>query len=197
MNTIPRGQTPKQRAYQKAYRESHPKRDRRLYKAAYDAANKEKNAAYRVANRDTHRVQNAAWYATNRERVLTKIQARYTERRQELAAYGRRYYAENTDQMKANAARRKARVRGADGSHTLAEWRAKCVECDHRCVYCGGAVPLTRDHVVAVANGGTDYIENIVPACAPCNSSKRTRSAEDFGRTNHSRSGGIGGESCQ
>lgn len=37
-----------------------------------------------------------------------------------------------------------------------------------RCVYCGGEA-TARDHVVPLSRGGTDGIENVVPACRPCN----------------------------
>lgn len=125
-------------------------RDRRAYKRAYDAANREKIAAYRAANADR------------------------------MAAYWRQHYAANPARAKANAARHMARLRGAEGSHTLQEWLDKCAEYHHLCAYCGKARPLTRDHVVAVSVGGSDYIDNIVPACASCNSRKQARSADEF-----------------
>ena len=45
----------------------------------------------------------------------------------------------------------------------------------HRCRYCGATaveVRLVVDHVVAVANGGTDDATNLVTACEPCNAGK-------------------------
>jgi hypothetical protein len=44
-----------------------------------------------------------------------------------------------------------------------------------RCVYCGSTPndgPLHVDHVLAIANGGTDEIDNLVAACAACNLGK-------------------------
>jgi hypothetical protein len=44
-----------------------------------------------------------------------------------------------------------------------------------RCVYCGATpvrTPLHVDHVVAVANGGTNDPANLVTACADCNGGK-------------------------
>jgi hypothetical protein len=44
-----------------------------------------------------------------------------------------------------------------------------------RCVYCGAApteTPLHADHVIPVAEGGTDVPENLVTACAECNLGK-------------------------
>lgn len=44
-----------------------------------------------------------------------------------------------------------------------------------RCIYCGATpqdLPLHVDHVVAVANGGTDDAPNLVTACRDCNGGK-------------------------
>ena len=38
------------------------------------------------------------------------------------------------------------------------------------------------DHRVAVANGGTDDISNLIPACWTCNNAKATRNANRFYR---------------
>jgi 5-methylcytosine-specific restriction endonuclease McrA len=41
------------------------------------------------------------------------------------------------------------------------------------CAYCGGtAQPLQRDCVLALSRGGRYTLENIVPACRSCNTSK-------------------------
>jgi 5-methylcytosine-specific restriction endonuclease McrA len=48
-----------------------------------------------------------------------------------------------------------------------------------RCAYCG-APATSADHVVALAAGGSNGIENLVPACAFCNSSKRDRPLAEF-----------------
>lgn len=48
-----------------------------------------------------------------------------------------------------------------------------------RCVYCGASAKdarLTVDHRIAVANGGTDALDNLVTACEECNLGKGARS---------------------
>lgn len=80
------------------------------------------------------------------------------------------------EQNNQEAARRRARMRRASGHHTRKEWQAKLAEHGHCCAYCGRAdVALTRDHVIPLIARGSDSIDNIVPACVPCNSRKGTR----------------------
>lgn len=67
------------------------------------------------------------------------------------------------------------RSRGAEGSHTIREWRDLCEFFKHCCAMCGECKPLTRDHIVALSRGGSDYIENIQPLCLRCNSKKGNR----------------------
>lgn len=54
----------------------------------------------------------------------------------------------------------------------------------YRCRYCGATPPdvaLHLDHVVAVANGGTNDAANLVTACVRCNIGKGVSSAEPGG----------------
>lgn len=50
----------------------------------------------------------------------------------------------------------------------------------YRCSYCGrGDLPLTIDHVVPRARGGSDSWENLVCACTLCNNKKGDRTPEE------------------
>lgn len=48
-----------------------------------------------------------------------------------------------------------------------------------RCAYCQ-APATTWDHVVPIVKGGTSEQGNVVPACQPCNSSKRDRNVWEW-----------------
>jgi 5-methylcytosine-specific restriction endonuclease McrA len=72
-------------------------------------------------------------------------------------------------------AKYRARARGYEGGHfTVLEWRALVEACGGRCLACGVAKPedLTVDHVVPLALGGSNIIENIQPLCTVCNGIK-------------------------
>ena len=69
----------------------------------------------------------------------------------------------------------KARKRGAPGYFTLGEWEILKKQHDYICCWCGKkepAIKLTVDHIIALKNGGSNWIENIQPLCGPCNSRK-------------------------
>lgn len=52
---------------------------------------------------------------------------------------------------------------------------------DNRCAYCDRQYNCI-DHFVPLSNGGRDCIENLIPACLSCNSSKGARNAESWYR---------------
>jgi 5-methylcytosine-specific restriction endonuclease McrA len=54
-----------------------------------------------------------------------------------------------------------------------------------KCAYCGVTnVPLQVEHIVPRARGGTNRVGNLTLACEPCNLSKGTRTAAEFGHPN-------------
>lgn len=50
----------------------------------------------------------------------------------------------------------------------------------HRCQYCGSTARLTVDHVVPKSRGGRSNWENVVTACAPCNTHKGDRLLDEL-----------------
>jgi uncharacterized protein YdaU (DUF1376 family) len=56
-------------------------------------------------------------------------------------------------------------------THTLAEWEALKQACGNACVKCGD-VPVVKDHITPIYQGGSDGIENLQPLCQSCNSAK-------------------------
>lgn len=97
-------------------------------------------------------------------------------------AVGRARYRKHTEMFIANAKKRKLRMKELIGSHTKAEWQELLERYNWKCAYCGtklinkpGLNQATRDHVIPISKGGTDYIDNIVPACRSCNSKKNNR----------------------
>lgn len=111
----------------------------------------------------------AAWRKANSEK--TKAQRR--------AAYAR-----NPEKWTVWDRNRKARVKGAKGSHTLQEIRDRYEEQCGLCAYCLRSFEETdgfeADHVIPLSRGGSNDIENIVLACPTCNNSKNSKTILEF-----------------
>jgi 5-methylcytosine-specific restriction endonuclease McrA len=71
--------------------------------------------------------------------------------------------------------RRRAVVEANGGSCTLVQWRDLLVLASGKCLACGNEKPLTCDHIIPVALGGSGNLDNLQPLCLSCNSSKQTK----------------------
>ena len=94
-----------------------------------------------------------------------------------------KYYTkpESKELAKMRANKRRLFKLGLNTSHTMEEWEAKKQEFNYQCAYCGRrSIELTKDHIVPLTKGGTDSIDNIVPACEHCNKSKGTKDVSHF-----------------
>lgn len=67
------------------------------------------------------------------------------------------------------------RLKANGGSHTTEQWLRVLVQQGYRCACCQQVKPLTKDHIIPVALGGSDNISNIQALCQSCNASKGTK----------------------
>lgn len=156
------------RALNQRWIEKNPERSREI-KAAWQKQNAE-----RVAEK------NARWYRANKEHVAVVKAAWREANKDRIAAVNRLWRLRNPDKTLAADHRRRARKTNAEGHFTRAQFDALCKQLGHRCFYCGKEEKLTVDHIVPLARGGSNWIENVVPACGSCNSRKHTKTAEEF-----------------
>ena len=70
---------------------------------------------------------------------------------------------------------RRVKLASNEGSYTIKEWNDLKKKYNYTCPSCKKSEPeitLTVDHIKAVSNQGSNYIENIQPLCLSCNISK-------------------------
>ena len=108
--------------------------------------NRRKCEKYRRANLDRQRERQRLWHRANP--TLHTV-------------YNQRYRAKLWDQ---------------DTAITRHEWEALIASYCGLCVYCGQPRKPTMDHIEPVSKGGEHGVENVVPACRRCNSSKSGKS---------------------
>ncbi len=77
-----------------------------------------------------------------------------------------------------NAQHRKESLIEAGGKHSKTEIQEILALQENRCIYCNiiftNKVLPTKDHLLPIARGGTDWALNIVMACRRCNSRRST-----------------------
>lgn len=120
-------------------------------------------------------------YARRNERYATDED--YREKQKSISRdWHNTQYAENVDYRESIIARtqnRRSKVAGR-GKVSADEWHSILQKFDYSCAYCGATEPLTMEHVLAIHNGGTNEVCNVVPACRRCNSSNGTKDLSDW-----------------
>jgi 5-methylcytosine-specific restriction endonuclease McrA len=144
---------------------------------------------------------NKAWYQRNREsrreyarlRRLAKrdefrakdrarSRARYAADPAAIQSYLKEWRRRNPDKSHAyvRAATIKRRRAAGGQSFSAAEWLALLAHHGGACAYCGSKVLIEIDHRTPLARGGSNLIENILPACRRCNRRKHLMTEDEF-----------------
>lgn len=198
--------------YQKEYREKHKEETKKYnkeyrkknfgyykeYQKKWAKNNPEKVKKHAKKNYQQHKEKRIKYIQKWREKNIEKrkkYEKKYTEEhKKETSKYRQNHQKqrkenqqcwvnENRDYVYFYNAKRRAKKRNAEGSHTFKEWLDLKEKCNYICQMCGLKEPfesqsykfLTQDHITPLDKGGSDYIDNIQPLCKSCNSIKGNR----------------------
>lgn len=155
--------------------------------AAWQRENRDKLSANMRARRSSDGAEGKArrlaqwqkWRKANPERAAAIDSRSYEKHRPKRLAKakerGSAAYLKCPELYVNKARARRARVRGAKGSGvTKEQWAAIVDSYGSRCAYCGKLCKPHMDHVVPLPHG-EHSVDNVVPACNPCNASKGTQ----------------------
>jgi 5-methylcytosine-specific restriction endonuclease McrA len=186
-------------AQQRAKRAAQPELYRgkaREYIASRHDHSTEYQRSWRDENREKVRASGRTYREANHEKIRAAAKKRRDANLEHHRAIGRRAYANNLEKRRAynrgyrkahpERSRKQVRTRRnrkyqAEGFHTEAEWETLKAKYNYTCLRCGHrepAIVLTRDHVIPLTQGGSDWIINIQPLCHTCNSSKNNKSID-------------------
>jgi 5-methylcytosine-specific restriction endonuclease McrA len=178
-------QRPRHNKYAEEHREIRQEYSRQYYAdntdyfREYTLEHKDKLHAYgreyRQANAERIHVRVRGWQKGNPDKLRVYKSRHRRSHLEEVRAQQRRWTRSNPEKVQASRHRRRSRERGNGGSFTAREWEQLKARYGNVCLRCGRGEPevqLTPDHVVALAAGGSNYIDNIQPLCRSCNSSK-------------------------
>jgi 5-methylcytosine-specific restriction endonuclease McrA len=119
------------------------------------SCDKAKKAANYLANTEAYKARAAAWTEENRERSRE---------------FKRNWKRKNPDSLRQY--KHKRRAKESVEHFTAEEWRALLDAAGHKCLACGSMERLSADHIIPLALGGSNGIENIQPLCVDCNCKK-------------------------
>ena len=142
---------------------------------------REYNQEYYHKNHERFKERGRTYRETNRDKVREDWKLWAKNHPENIAAHRRKDMETHKEQRNINAAKRRARKAQATGSHTVEEWKDLCAYYKYTCLCCGRREPeicLSPDHVVPLARGGTNSIDNIQPLCRRCNQSKHARTID-------------------
>ena len=120
------------------------------------------------------------WSMTHPEQRRAAKRLYYARHREQHTLAMAAYHKAHPGVLRAKSSAYRARARAAEGHFTSAEWRALVDSYDGRCAYRGEAGPLQVDHRIPLSRGGTNAIDNVLPACRTCNTQKGQMTETEF-----------------
>lgn len=157
---------------------------KKAYIKAHPEQRKETTRRWRESHKEELKKSKHEYYSKNKDKYLeygAKSRKKNPEKRKQLWA---NWAQRNPGKLKAKEARRQALEQNAEGSWEGREFENLVTLLGNMCVKCLKAFttknPPTPDHIVPLANGGTNWIENIQPMHRGCNSGKKNRDDTDL-----------------
>lgn len=167
------------------WRINNPEKQREKKKRDYQAHRDHylrKSHEWRLANPDRKRESNHRWYMKNRDHVH-ELSRKWRATNLARKRFMDRQWFERNRQKVYNQSRTHEHRRRAifkTQHYQWGDWIAMCNWFGGVCLHCGSADPLTIDHVIPLAWGGANLIENLQPLCKFCNISKNAHHATDY-----------------
>lgn len=126
-------------------------------------------------------------FEANKEEYLKRANERYhTEVGKEMHKIRVKRYNETDKGKRVNVLKRNKRKHiqnNTENTFTANDWLSCLEHFNNTCAYCGCDSKLSQDHVIPVSKLGSYTVDNIIPSCKPCNSSKRSSDFEAWYKT--------------
>lgn len=153
----------------------------REYRKANPDLIREGKREYEKTHRHVINACSKRTYHSNPERHRNNVQRWIDKNIEQVKEAARLWRVNNPDKVRAFAWNRRKKVYNAEGDGVTGEqWKELKESYFDRCIYCLRKVKIELDHVVSLASGGSNDIENAAPACHRCNARKNTKTLISF-----------------
>jgi 5-methylcytosine-specific restriction endonuclease McrA len=138
---------------------------------------REKRRAYNASRKEKNKIQCAAYYAKNKEKALIKRAIYYDENKEKAKESCRAWRKANHEYVLSKNRNRRAREINATGKHTVDDIRRLLILQKGKCACCKQSIKAGYhvDHIIALANGGSNDPHNLQILCPTCNCKKHTK----------------------
>lgn len=175
----------------KQYRENNKEQIAKAKKKCYEN-NKEYYSEYKKqwhqVNKEERSEKHKQYYKQNKKHIFEMVKKYKTENKEYYSEWHKQYAQTSKGKAVAKAGRqnRRARVKNATGSHTAKDILNLFDLQSGKCVYCNKKLHKTKrnsyhvDHIVPLAKGGSNAVDNLQILCARCNMQKHDKMPEEF-----------------
>lgn len=131
----------------------------------------------RVLNPEPAKIRRREYYAKNRGKLAARMRQYRKTNAERVRTSKAKTYKKTYDKILARNHTRRAREKKATGKHTAADIQAIRKMQGDKCAICRVSLKGkgTRDHIVALAQGGSNDKRNLQLLCQPCNSKKNAK----------------------
>jgi len=141
---------------------------------------KEKRKIYYENNKEKIREKERIYILKNKERINENTRVRYQYNKEKQAERHKKWQSENKEVVNIIAQRRRSRKKALPSTLTIEQWENIKLHFNNKCCYCGQEKLLVQEHFNPVVNLGAHDINNILPSCKNCNSSKGPKLFENW-----------------
>ena len=115
-------------------------------------------------------------YAEKNKILIAERKRKYYEDNLEiLKSQNKIWRGDNRDKCNIIGISRRTKKRNLLSNLTSEQWINIRSYFNEECSYCGKKLPLAQEHFIPLTKGGEFTLNNIIPSCKSCNSSKTTK----------------------
>jgi len=142
------------------------------YNKTYYNKNKDRLSKEQKLYRENNKEAKAIYYKNNKE-VIKMHNKIYKENNKEITAKRMNEYQKNNrNKFNISNQKRRAGKKLLPNNLTSIQWYEIKTMFNNKCAYCGEDKLLAQEHLIALSKGGEYTVNNIIPSCKSCNSSK-------------------------